>query len=275
MDSLGALNSMWGGWSIDEGLIWAQQTIQAALAAGKAVYSLGTSGDINTTRPQRIYKAFAASVVAFTATTTNGSNVLTAIPDTSNLSLGQQVIGAGIPYGSFITAIVTNTSATITKPATASATLTATIYATTGNRNELRIIEAGAYYDHNDLGATAATPDELYPDYLTDGTNGTMNVYLWPVPRTAPLSLEMDVAVPFSTWSLVTNYQIPPGYEDAIEYALAFRLLSRFGAAVSQDIREQVMAIGMKCEARIREANARNRQQAPQAMGIAPPTGGQ
>ncbi len=263
---LRGLNTQWNAWSIDEGLIWGQQTYQAALAAGKAVYSIGTSGDFNTARPQRIYKVFVLGTVAFTGTTTSASATITAIPDTSALSLGQQVIGAGIPANSFITAIVTNTSATISNAATASATLTGTIYVTTGNRNEVKIVEAGQYYDHNDLGAQAFTPDEIYPDYLRSGTNGTMNLYLYPVPRSAPLALELDIAVPFATWTLAGNYNLPDGYQDPIEWALAFRMLSTFGVAVQPQVAEVVRMEGVKAEARIREMNARNRQLPPQAM---------
>ncbi len=270
---LAELNNMWSAWGIDEGLIYGQQTFQAALAAGKAVYAIGSGGtaDFNTPRPQRIYKAFVMGVVAFTATTTSASKTLTAIPDTSNLSLGQQVIGAGIPANSFITAIVTNTSATITNAATASATLTATIYVTTGNRNEIKLVDAGTYYDHNDLGASAATPDELYADYLTSGTDGTMNLYLFPVPKVAPLALELDMAVIFANWALATVYQIPPGYQDAIEWALAFRVMPAFGAAVNSTVAQLVATEAVKAEARLRAANSFDRQVPPQAL-MAPGT---
>lgn len=259
------LNDMWDRLSIDEGLIYGQTTYQSVLAAGRGVYSIGPNGDLNTTRPARIYKAFVLGVTAFTATTTSGTKTLTAIPDTSALALGQQVIGAGIPSNSFITAIVTNTSATISNAATASATLTASIYVTTGNRNEIRIVEAGQYYDHNDLGALARTPDEIYPDYLpfTTGADGAMNLYLFPVPSAAGLALELDMAVPFSVWALAVNYNIPPGYRDMIVWATAFRCLAPFGIAIDSQVGQVVAAEGQKAEAAIREMNARNRQLPP------------
>ena len=263
---LNVLNVMWNAWSVDEGLIWGQETYQAALNAGQAVYSIGSGGDFATSRPARLYKAFALGTVAFTATTTSGSKVLTSIPATANLALGQQVIGAGIPANSFITAIVTNTSATISNAATATATLTGTIYATTGNRNEIRIVEAGKYYDHNDLGATARTPDEIYPDYLSSGSTGTMNLYLFPVPSTVPIAIELDMAVNFSTWALATNYNIPPSVQDAIEWATAFRLLSTFGVAVMPQVAQIVAAEGQKSEARLRATNSFNRQMPPQMV---------
>ncbi len=259
---LAELNAYWEAASIDEGLIYGQQTYQAALVAGKAVYSIGTSGDLNTSRPQRIYKAQVLGVVAFTATTTSGSAVLTAIPDTSNLFVGQQAIGAGLPANSFILSIVTNTSATLSNAATASATLTGTIYATNGNRNEIRLVAAGEYYDHNDLGASAFTPDELYPDYLTSGANGTMNLYLFPVPRLAPLALELDMAVIFSAWTLGGSQAIPPGYSNWLQWVIARKCLPGFGTAVNPAVAQAVMAEAGPAEANIRKANAINRQMA-------------
>jgi len=255
---------MWAAWGIDEGLIYGQQTFQSALTAGRAVYSIGTNGTFNTSRPARIYKAFALGAAAFTATTTSSSAVLTSIADTSSLAVGQMVMGAGIPANSYILSIVTNTSATISNTATASATITA--YVTTGNRNEIKIVEAGQYYSHNDLGATAKTPDELYPDYLTSGTDGTMNLYLFPVPSTAPIGIELDFGAIFSTWALGTNYLIPPGYQDCIEWTLAFRVLPGFGEAISQGVAEVVAAQATKAEARLRAMNAFNRQIPPQAV---------
>lgn len=266
---LNALNLMWSGWSVDESMIWGQETYQAALSAGRAVYAIGTGGDFATTRPARIYKAFVMGTVAFTATTTLGSRILTAISDTSNLALGQQAIGPGIPANSFIVGIVTNTSATISNLATSSIN-GAACFVTTGNRNELRIVTAGEYYDHNDLGALARTPDELYPDYLTSGTGGTMNLYLFPVPSTAPLALELDMAVAFSTWTLAGNYNLPPGVQDAVEWAVAFRLLPTFGVAVQQQVAAVVTAEGQKAEARMKAANMFARQITPPAPSQAP-----
>lgn len=263
---MNVLNVMWNAWSVDEGLIWGQETYQAALNAGQGVYSIGSGGDLATTRPARIYKAFAVGTVAFTATTTSGSKTLTSVTSTANLALGQQVIGAGIPANTFINSIVTNTSVGMSNAATASATLTGTIYATTGNRNEIKIVEAGRYYDHNDLGATAKTPDEIYPDYLSSGSTGTMNLYLFPVPSAAPLALELDMAVNFSTWTLSGTYNIPPGVQDAIEWATAFRLLSTFGVAVMPQVAQVVTAEGQKAEARLRATNSFNRQLPPQMV---------
>lgn len=265
---LAELNNQWSSWSIDEGLIWGQQTFQGSLVANKGVYSIGTGGDFDTARPQRIYKAFALGVVALTGTTTATSRTLL-FADTSALTAGQLLIGPGIPANSFVISIIVNTSALISNAATASGTVG--LYVTNGNRNEMRIVAAGEYYDHNDLGAVAGTPDELYPDYLENGSTGVMNLYVWPVLRSAPLAIEIDIAVIFSTWALVTNYQIPPGYQDTIEWALAFRAMPAFGAAVNPNIAQIVGVEGVKAEARLRKANSMNRQ-LPDAAVVSPST---
>lgn len=271
---MSVLNVMWNAWGVDDGLIWGQSTYQGVLAANQAAYSMGTGGDFATTRPARIYKAFVTAVSSLTGTTTSGSAVV-AFASTTGLIAGQQLIGAGIPANSFIRSIVTNTSATIDNAATASGTVT--LYFTTGNRNELKIIEAGRYYEHNDLGATAYTPEEMYPDYLTSGTNGVMNLYFWPVPRATGQAVEIDMAVPFTTWTVGSAYNIPPAVQDAIEWATAFRLLSTFGVAVMPQVAQVVTAEGQKSEARLRATNAFQRQLPPQAVaapGSQPPAQG-
>ena len=66
--------------------------------------------------------------------------------------------------------------------------------------------------------------------------------------------------MPFTNWTLVTNYQLPPGYQDTIEWALAFRMLPTFGVAVQQQVAAVVQAEGVKAEARLRKSNQINRQ---------------
>lgn len=138
------------------------------------------------------------------------------------------------------------------------------IVATVGsasNRNELKIVSAAEYYRHNDLAASASTPDELFPDFNVAKATNFGTVYLWPVP-TVPTatSLELEVGVPFFTWDLATTVYIPYGYLDALQYALAWRAIPRFGAAVMPNIAEYVSNIGSKAEARIRAMNAQNLQ---------------
>lgn len=131
----------------------------------------------------------------------------------------------------------------------------------TSSRNEVDVVDAAKYYSHNDLTASAATPDELYPDFNPDPTTGFAKLYLWPVPSFGgSLNLFVDIGANFIAWVLGTNYNIPQGYQDAIQYALAFRLIPRFAGSVPQEIVQVVTSIAQKAEARIREMNSINRK---------------
>jgi hypothetical protein len=127
-------------------------------------------------------------------------------------------------------------------------------------RKELHIVDALEYSAHGDLAAASASPDELFPDYNVDAS-GYAKLYLYPAP-TCPTAttLELEAAVPFTAWTLVANTILPAGYQDAINYALAFRLIPRFGAIVPDQVQKMVIANGMKAEERIRVMNALNRK---------------
>lgn len=127
------------------------------------------------------------------------------------------------------------------------------------NRNELKIVDAKTYFGHNDLTASAVTPDEVYIDFNVDPTTGLGNVYTWPIQSGTP-TLNLLVSVPFQAWALAVNTILPPGYQDAIEWALAFRLIPSFGAIVPPQIQQSVMAEGQKAEQRLRQMNRANRQ---------------
>lgn len=130
---------------------------------------------------------------------------------------------------------------------------------TSGNRNEIKVVDAETYFSHNDLSASAGTPDEVYLDFNIDPTTGFATVYTWPVQNGTP-TLELTVAAPFSVWALVTAYVLPEGYQDLIQYSLAYRLIPRFVGSVPQEIIAVVTSIAQKAEARIREMNAMNRK---------------
>lgn len=139
-----------------------------------------------------------------------------------------------------------------------------------GNRNEIAVVNADKYYAHNDLSASAVVPDEVYPDFNIDPTSGLPTVYLWPVNTGTP-TLQLLVGAPFTTWALNTTYNIPQGYQDAITYALAWRLIPRFGMIVPQNIYQEVSGLAEKAELRIREMNKINRMLQPGAEMLQPP----
>ncbi len=267
-DALNELNDMWDAAGIDEGLIYAIIPFQGKLVANQGAYNIGSGAQFNTPRPSRIYKAAVVSAVALAVGTVTDSAVLSAV-STTGVYIGQSAVGAGIPQGSIVLSIVVNTSITISAVATATGAITAQFGG--NDRNPLDIIEALKYYGKNDQGATAQTPQELYPDYNADAS-GYARLYLWPVPLCLTSQfLELEAAVNFAAWVLGTNYYIPQGYQDWLNYGLASRLLPRYGAAVDKSIADYVMMRAEKAETRLRNANAFNRRLPPEAMGLAAP----
>lgn len=200
-DSLNELNSMWNGWGIDEGLIYAVGPISKALAPNVPSLTIGPGAAWDTPLPSRVYKAFIVN------------------PD---------------------------------------------------NRNEIEIVTGEHYWHHNDMAASAVTPDEVYPDFNVDPVTGFATIYTWPVQTGTP-TLELTVGAAFGTWVLGTNYIIPQGFQDAIQYALAWRLIPRFGMIVPQTIAEAVTGLAQKAELRIREMNKINRQLPPGSEILMPP----
>lgn len=284
-DALTELNSMWDAWSIDESMIYALVAQRFVWSAAIAFYTIGPGGQLNAQIPARIYKAWyvTASGGAPQSSSIEAGGSGYAVNDTGT------VLGAD---GSLATYTVTGaaagavTSATLSggtgyQPGYGYATATGggqpgvgtgffvnILTVSTGgmNRNPLDIVDATEYNSHRDLATQGLIPDELYPDYLPDG-NGFARLYLFPMP-TGTGTLDLETAVAFTTWSLTGTYFIPPGFQDAIQKALAWRLLPRFGAAVQQQVAEVIRELGQKAEMRITGSNSFNRQKPmPQAQG--------
>jgi hypothetical protein len=269
-DALAELNTMWDAWSIDENLIYAQKSYQGPLVSNKGIYTIGTGAgaDFSTARPSRIYHAYIVPAVVLTGTSTLASPVILT-GSTAGMLVGQLATGTGVPAFSFVISITANTSVTLSQNATATASVT--LLMSGGNRTEVNIVEASRYYAHNDLGALSTTPDELYADYSPD-TLGLMRLYLYPMPTCpSPAVLDLDAGVPFTAWTLTGSYMLPPGYQDSIQQALAWRLIPRFGAVVDPKVAQVVAMIGQKAEARITMANAINRQRQPVPLPTAQP----
>jgi hypothetical protein len=126
-------------------------------------------------------------------------------------------------------------------------------------RNQLDLIGSKQYFEHNDLSASAGTADELYVDWAD--VAGVMNLYLFPVPTCASATkLELQTwSFPVLTWALGTNQTLPPGYEDAIVYGLAYRCIPRYGAVVNAEVAQAVTQIGITAKDRIKKLNVMNR----------------
>ncbi len=131
-------------------------------------------------------------------------------------------------------------------------------------------MNAGTYFAHNDLAASAVVPDQVYPDFNIDPTTGFPTIYLWPVNTGTP-TLQLLVGATFTTWALNTTYNIPQGFQDLINYSLAWRLIPRFGVIVPDTIKQEVAMLAEKAELRVREMNKVNRQLQPGTEMLQPP----
>lgn len=133
-------------------------------------------------------------------------------------------------------------------------------FVTAGGRNELEIVDRAKFFSHNDPNAAAVAPDELYPDFNISPTTGFATLNLWPIPSVSAASLELEAAAVFTAWTASANYLLPQGYQDAIEWALAFRLIPLFQMIVPPQIAQTVQQEGIKSEQRLRQMNLINRK---------------
>ena len=294
VDCLGALNVMWDAWGIDEGIVYGQYPARFPWAATIAGYTVGPGAALSLPKlPARIYRPHWVTVTggSIATSTVAVGGVGYAAGDT-----GIVLDGNGTP-AAYLVATVDAPGAVLTYTLNSAGTghriqygaQTQTAGAQPGvgvgfsiniltlttpavmNRQDLELDTPDKYFSHIVLGATAGLPDELYIDWRPD-VNGFYRAYAHPIPSVAG-TLEMEISVPFSAWTLTDNYSVPAGFQDALEQALAFRLLARFGVAVAPEVAAVVQAVGAKAENRIREMNRINRQMQPGAESVpAPPT---
>lgn len=298
VDALQELNDQWESWGIDEGMIYAVIAGRYALAADVGVYTIGlaVAGDpqpnFRAKRPAKIYRA---SISQATGNAINANSLYsggldyvvsdTGIVNGSNGAPATYTVNTVDANGAVLTYTVSSAGTGYTPRLGATTTiggaqpgigagfrLTITSVTAGGsNRNPIRIIESAEYYAHNDLSASGTVSDELYPEYNVN-VDGFATLYLYPVPKVLAASvLELETGVNFEEWTLVDNYQIPQGFRDDIKYALAYRLMSSYGALVQADVAANITQKAQKAEARVREMNAYNRKLAPEAVGLAAP----
>jgi hypothetical protein len=89
--------------------------------------------------------------------------------------------------------------------------------------------------------------------------------------NTGTPTLQLIVGTPFAAWTLTGNYNVPQGYLDAIQYALAWRLIPRFGVIFPDALKQELAGLAEKAELRIREMNKANRQLQPGVEMLQPP----
>ncbi len=147
-------------------------------------------------------------------------------------------------------------------------------------RRPMRIVGSTEFFSHADLASAAVTSEEVYFDY--NDAAGLMKAYFFPAPSCPTASFaEFETWNPIAAFSLSVNQTLPPGYQDTIQQSLAFRCLSRYGAAVNPATAQIVADLAKSAKARIMKLNQENRLldpallQAAMQQGAPPPQQGQ
>jgi hypothetical protein len=125
-------------------------------------------------------------------------------------------------------------------------------------RNELTIVNAQQYRAHNDLAATSSCPDEMYPDYSFGAS--LANVSFWPIPTfTGSLNVNINYWQPLPSFpDLTTNVPLRDGYQECIEWNLAYKALPTFGMSVQAATAEIVAQQADSSQRRVRNLNNLN-----------------
>lgn len=85
-------------------------------------------------------------------------------------------------------------------------------------------------------------------------TSGYGTVQLWPVPTDAANTAVIYRKAQIAEFAdATTEYQLPPGYQEALEYNLAMRLAAPYGRA----LRPEVMSLATKSLAQIKRTNVK------------------
>jgi hypothetical protein len=114
-----------------------------------------------------------------------------------------------------------------------------------GAPNEVRV-PLGAYtsdtYFANQIpGMASGQPTNYY--YNPTYADGLGSFYLWPVPNVATNDIEILFLRPLALFAdLDTEYDVPDGADDALMYALMFRLAGTNGRDVAPEDRREGMA---------------------------------
>ncbi len=206
------------------------------------IYSASTSRSLNGIYGQNVQWSIGPSFSVLGDTTITSQDV--AIDNTNGLYVGQYVTGTGIPANSYITALTVNTSITLSAAATASGSgvtltippsfagprpeviLQMNLYMTSSSptqpaRLRMRRLSVEEWANITVVQFQAVNVTNCYY-YDPQFPQGVINVF----PPLNGNSLEIF------TWGFLTPpvtldtvVMEPPGYDDAIEYTLAARLL--------------------------------------------------
>lgn len=219
------------------------------IVANQSTYTIGPGGDFDTVRPQSITGAAlllnaSPQSYAITAVSVANSTLTVAGNQTASFPIGMTfaVLGSTGNNGTYtVRSAVFGTATVITVlEAVLDATVDGTIrVSTASNPIEIprAVITDDAYQNLRVKQQTSLLWTEVY--YNPSFARGLGLIFIWPTPTTADNDFVLyrgDQIAGFA--DITTNYDFPPGYQDALEYNLALRLAIPYGRMITPELRQ-------------------------------------
>lgn len=264
-DAFDMLNDMLDQWSNESMMVSYKTEIIFTINPGQTQYTIGPGGEINST--------FTGSISGNTLTVTGITS--------GGITLGQTLSGTGITNGTRIVSFVSGAGGNVNEVGTylvnipqtvASTTITAyyqrplainsAFVRITTNQNGYPIINGGLDYPISILNVeqyemiglktlNGPWPKALY--YQPTETLG--NIYVWPNPSQGEMHLFANTL--FTRYSNLTdNINLPEGFNNALRWCLAERLMPMYGKASQTQI-AMITAFAAQAKSTLKRTNMR------------------
>ncbi len=219
------------------------------VVANQNTYTIGPGGDFDTVRPQALTGSgllLNASPQSYTITAVSIANHTFTVAgnQTAAFPVGMvfAVAGSTGNDGSYTVQSVTFGIATVITviEAVLSSTVDGSIKVATAT-NPVEIPRALITDDAYQMLRLKQLSSLLWTDVYYNATygRGLGTIFLWPTPTTAINDFVLYRADQIAGFSdLTTNYDFPPGYQDALEYNLAIRLAIPYGRMLTPELRQ-------------------------------------
>ncbi len=219
------------------------------IVANQNTYTIGPGGDFDTVRPQSLTGAgllLNASPQIYTITSVSKANSTFTVAgnQTSAFPVGMvfTVTGSTGNDNSYTVRSSAFGSATVITvlEAVLDATIDGTIHVSTAT-NPVEIPRSLITDDAYQALRLKQLSSLLWTDVYYNATygHGLGTIFIWPTPTTTINDFVLYRADQIAGFSdLTTNYDFPPGYQDALEYNLAVRLAIPYGRMVTPELRQ-------------------------------------